>query len=123
VYFYDIGDVEGGEGARFENLVACALLKRCHFLEDYEGFKMHLHYVRDKDGREVDFAVLKDKKLSLLMEAKWSDSVPSSSLRYFSERLKPQQTPCQIVGKNVPEVTLKGIKVVSASTLLQNIPL
>ena len=30
------------EGARFENLVACQLLKLCHFLEDTEGYRMEL---------------------------------------------------------------------------------
>ncbi|HED13662.1 MAG TPA: hypothetical protein ENI62_08415 [Gammaproteobacteria bacterium] len=58
VYFFDVGDVIGEEGARFENLVAAALLKRLHFIEDHDGYRCELRYIRDKEGREVDFATL-----------------------------------------------------------------
>ena len=54
---YDNADVIGDEGARFENLVATTLLKRINFFEDYEGFRYELCYIRDKEGREVDFAI------------------------------------------------------------------
>jgi predicted AAA+ superfamily ATPase len=38
-YFYDTGQVSGDEGSKLETLVACALLKELHFLEDTEtGF-------------------------------------------------------------------------------------
>jgi uncharacterized protein len=37
IYFYDIARVNAPGGARFENLVACALLKRNEFLEDTLG--------------------------------------------------------------------------------------
>ncbi len=39
VYFFDLGDVEEDEGARFENLVAFGLPKRIHFLEDRDGYR------------------------------------------------------------------------------------
>src|SRR3989304_2651073 len=55
VYFFYNGDVLADEGARFENLVATHLLKRIHFLEDRDGDRYELAYVRDRDGREVDF--------------------------------------------------------------------
>ena len=50
---------------------------------------MELCYIRDKEKREVDFAVVCDGKLVELYEAKSSDELPSTSLRYFAERLKP----------------------------------
>jgi len=53
VYFFDNGDVLGDEGARFENLVATSLIKRLHFLEDRDGYRYELRYIRDKEGREV----------------------------------------------------------------------
>ena len=40
-------------GERFENFVACQLLKHCHFLEDTEGFPMELRFLRDTDKREI----------------------------------------------------------------------
>ncbi len=33
----------------------------CHFVEDTQGYKMELRFLRDADKREVDFVVLKDK--------------------------------------------------------------
>ncbi len=89
VYFFDNADVIGDEGARFENLVATHLLKRLHFLEDREGYRYELCYVRDKEGREVDFAIIKDGKLEELVEVKHSDDRISRPLVYHAERQKP----------------------------------
>ena len=83
----------GDEGARFENLVAASLIKRLHFLEDRDVFRYELRYIRDKEGREVDFAVLKDGKLEELIEVKFSDQDISKSLSYYSKRLKPKNLP------------------------------
>lgn len=92
VYFFDNGDVLGDEGARFENLVAASLIKRLHFLEDRDGFKYELRYIRDKEGREVDFAIIKDGNLDELIEVKYSYEEISRSLSYYSERLKPEKS-------------------------------
>jgi len=87
VYFYDVGRVTDDGGARFENLVACHLLARAHWLEDTQGERVALHYVRDREKREVDFATVRDGKLEWLVEAKLSEDMLSPHLRYFSERL------------------------------------
>ena len=93
VYFFDNADVpdEGakGKGARFENLVATHLLKRLHYLEDREGYRCELAFIRDKEGREVDFVILIDGKLHELIEVKYSDDSISPALRYYKERLNP----------------------------------
>ncbi len=89
VYFFDNGDVGGGEGPRFENLIATTLLKRLHYLEDYGGHRCELRYIRDKEGREVDFAILKDDVLEELLEVKLGDEELSPALRYYNERLRP----------------------------------
>lgn len=73
-------------GHRFENLVACQLLKYCHFKEDTEGYKMDLRYLRDTDKREVDFVVLKENKCEFAVECKISDKNINPSIRYFRER-------------------------------------
>ncbi|OGR07820.1 MAG: hypothetical protein A2511_12610 [Deltaproteobacteria bacterium RIFOXYD12_FULL_50_9] len=90
-YFFDNGDVLGDEGARFENLVAATLMKRLHFLEDRDGYRYELRYIRDKEGREVDFAILKDGLLEELIEVKFGDETISKSLLYYAERLKPKR--------------------------------
>jgi predicted AAA+ superfamily ATPase len=85
LYLWD-WSVIGDEGIRFENLVAAQLLKYCHLLEDTEGFRMELRYIRDTDKREVDFVVLQDSKPLFAVEVKLSDTKLAPALRYFAER-------------------------------------
>ena len=110
VYFFDNADVMGGDGAKFENLIATHLLKRLHYLEDYEGYRCELRYIRDKEGREVDFAILKEGVLEELIEIKYSDEDISRSLRYYTERLKPRRA-TQIVAKLRKPYDKDGIRV------------
>ena len=74
-------------GPRFENLVACQLLKYCHFLEDTEGFRMELRFLRDTDKREVDFLVLKDGRPEFAVECKTGEKAVNPALYYFRERI------------------------------------
>lgn len=97
VYFYDNADLLSEGGARLENLVATHLLKRLHFLEDYEGFRCSLHYIRDRDGREVDFLTVVDGVPEDLIEVKTSDTAISNSLRYYADKIKPKRA-IQIIG-------------------------
>jgi len=89
VYFFDNGDVTGDESQRFENLVANHLLKQIHFLEDSTGERFELKYIRDKEGREVDFVIVREGKVEMLIEAKLSDSKIHRPLQYYAERLNP----------------------------------
>lgn len=98
VYFFDNMDVQGDEGARFENLVANHVLKETQFLHDRDGHRYAVGYVRDKEHREVDFAIYRDKTLLELIEVKLSDATPSKSLLYYGERLRPKRA-TQIVHK------------------------
>jgi hypothetical protein len=66
--------------------VACQLLKFCHYTEDTQGHRTELRFLRDTDGREVDFVVLKDKRPTFAVEVKTGDRGLSPSLRYFKER-------------------------------------
>jgi len=91
VYFYDNGDVIGNEGAVFENLVATQLLKKLHFLEDRDGYRYELRYIRDKEGREVDFAILKEGMIEELIEVKFSDDKISKHLKYYAKKLNPEK--------------------------------
>lgn len=115
VYFYDTGDVIGDEGAHFENLVATHLLKQLHFDEDRSGDRYGLHYVRDKEGHEVDFLVTKNKSVEELIEVKVSDSRVSPSLLYFANKLKPRLGCRQIVRdlRTAQTGTFQGVRVQS----------
>ena len=110
VYFFDNADVVGDPGARFENLVATHLLKRIQFLEDRDGFRYELNYLRDKEGREVDFVVVKDGEIEELIEVKTGDAAPSRGLRYYAERLRPQRA-TQIVADLDRPFDRDGIRV------------
>ncbi len=110
VYFFDNQDVLDETGARFENLVATHLLKRLHFEEDYEGRRCELLYIRDKEGREVDFAIVRDGVLAELVEVKYSDSAVSRSLKYYTDRLKPEKS-TQIVATLREPFDQDGIRV------------
>lgn len=85
LYLWDWSVIEN-KGARFENLVASQLLKYCHFLEDTEGEKMELRFLRDTDKREVDFVVLKNKKPIFAVECKTGAKTLSPHIKYFTER-------------------------------------
>lgn len=61
-------------GARAENLVASALLKAVHFWTDHGLGDFGLHFVRDKEKREVDFLVSRDGEAWFLVEVKSSAS-------------------------------------------------
>lgn len=82
-YFYDGAMPAGDDGARLENLVACALLKEAHRAEDVAGEDVALHYVRDRDGREVDFLIVRNGEPWQLVEVKWAEATPAPHLRRF----------------------------------------
>jgi len=86
LYMWDWSGVEE-HGARFENLVASQLLKYCHWIEDTEGHAMELRYLRDTDGREIDFVVLREGKPLFAVECKSGDKALSPALRYVAERV------------------------------------
>jgi len=110
VYFFDNADVLGDEGARFENLVATSLLKRLNYLEDRDGYRYELRYIRDKEGREVDFAIIKEGDLKELIEVKYSDESISKSLLYYTRRLNPKRA-TQLVATLKRSFDKGGIKV------------
>lgn len=87
LYFWDWSTLEDS-GARFENFVASHLLKYCHFMEDTQGEKMELAYLRDTEEREIDFVILKNKKPFFAVECKVGERAVSPHIHYFKNRLK-----------------------------------
>ena len=75
--------------ARFENLVASSLLKSVN-LWTQSGLSHHdLHFIRDKQKREVDFLVTKNNKPWILIEANLSSQANlSKNLVRFQELTK-----------------------------------
>ncbi len=82
-YFYDTGQVIGDPGIKLENTVACALQKEIHFREDCFGEERKLFYIKDKEGKEIDFCIASDNIPSLFLEVKWNDDNLSPNFQKF----------------------------------------
>lgn len=82
-YFYDNGMVLGDNGVKLENLVACALLKEVHRAIDVEGEELGLHYIRNKEGYEIDFLITRDDQPEQMIEVKWRDDNLSQNFKKF----------------------------------------
>jgi hypothetical protein len=67
-------------------MVASQLLKYCHWLEDTQGHRMELRYLRDTDKREVDFVVLRDGAPEFAVECKTGERGVSPAAAYFKAR-------------------------------------
>lgn len=128
VYFFDTGLVQGDAGVRFENLVACHLLKATHWQQDALGKNVDLHYVRTKDGAEVDFA-LSDvlsgasgaiPELTHLIECKLSDAKPHAALKRFSHE-QPQAEALQVVRDLRHEQDFNGLQIRDAASWLMQL--
>lgn len=118
IYFYDVGRITADHAARFENVVALALLRKIQEGQDLRGEKSALYYVRDKEKREVDFLTVIDRKVHDLVEVKLSDSKLSSNLAYFNERLKPLY-PVQVVHDLARELSIGNVPIRRAAEWLR----
>jgi len=122
-YFYDTGQVPDEPGMKLENLVACALLKEIHFREDCLGEKWDIFYLRNKDGREIDFLITKKGKPALMIEVKWSDDQPSANFPFFEKYIAGVKK-IQIVKELNREKTYpEGTEIRSAKNWLSEIKL
>jgi len=76
------------DGARAETFVACHLLKAVEGWTDLGLGDFELRYVRDKQKREVDFLVVRDRQPWFLVEVKLTDASLSPSLAHFQAQTK-----------------------------------
>ncbi len=116
-YLWDWSEVEE-EGPRFENMVASHLLKFCDFYYHVYGIKTELRYIRDREGREVDFLVTWDNIPWFMVECKLKNG-RSQALNYFGDRLSVKQK--FLVTMNDPSHYLEkktGVHVIPASKFL-----
>ena len=121
VYFYDTGLVLGDEGLRFENLVACHLLKNVHWQQDTRGAAADLHYIRTKDEAEVDFCLSEGDTLTHLVECKLADAKPHRALGRFAAQW-PQAQAIQLLRDCPVEADIGGLQVRDAAPWLAALP-
>lgn len=106
---------------RFENLVACHLLKWIHFQQDTKGRDLDLRYFRDIDRREVDFVVTENRKPLLFIECKWKDESVHKGLSYLKKRF-PNTQSLQISATGTRDFqTPDGIRVCPAIAFLETL--
>ncbi len=107
--------------ARFENLVACHLLKWVHYEQDTKGRELELRYFRDIDGREVDFVVVEGRRPVLLAECKWADAPLDRGVRYLKARF-PHAEAWQISATGTKDYqSPEGVRVAPALRLLERL--
>jgi uncharacterized protein len=92
-----------------------------HLLEDQEGYRLGLHYLRDVDKREVDFLVTAEGKPWFAVECKVSDRSAAPALRYFGDRLEIPYL-YQITLKGKEDVLDGPVRVMPAAKFLAALP-
>ena len=86
-YLYDWVEVPQ-ESFRFENMVALHLLKAVRTWRAMGEGDIGLHYVRDKEKREVDFLLTEKHRPICLIECKLSETDVSPALSHYQDRLR-----------------------------------
>lgn len=74
-------------GDKAETFVACHLLKAVDGWNDMGLGDFELGYLRDKEKREVDFAVIRDGKPWFLVEVERHDESISHALKYYQDQV------------------------------------
>lgn len=120
VYFFDTGLVRGDQGLLLENALAGMLLKHVHFLQDGLGKSSGLHYIRTKDGVEVDFALSEEGRLTQMVECKLGDNKPHRGLSRFAGQF-PDVEAVQIVYGLRQEEFRNGIRIADAANWLSGL--
>lgn len=120
-YGWDWGMVEA-PGPRFENFLAVQLQRAVAAWNEQGLGPFRLHYLRTKDGTEVDFAVADRRRVHLLVEAKASDTTLLPCLATLQAKA---QAPLAVQVVNQPKVCVqkgKGLYVMGADRFLSLLP-
>ena len=119
-YFYDNGSVDGDQGAKLENIIACSLIKELQYLEDTTGCHVALNFIRDKEKREVDFLILIDNIPKLLIEVKSKDDNFSPHLFRFQKILNVPEA-LQVVYKLKHKKSKENIRMIPINEFLNDL--
>lgn len=119
LYLWDWSEVPG-PAARFENFVASHLLKFCDYFYDTQGYRTRLHYLRDRQQREVDFLVTYEGRPWFAVEVKTGAGKISTPLRYFTDKLRIPYS-FQVTQERGIDYLQNGIRVISADKFLSSL--
>jgi uncharacterized protein len=122
IFFYDCAAAyDDTGGAQLENLVACSLLKFTQFRKDAAGESWELFYLRDKESREVDFVVTRNRRVEWLIEVKTSSDSVGHALGYYTQKLKPRES-LQLVLDLERPLEKSGVRIVALAEWLEALP-
>ncbi len=119
IYFFDTALVTGDDGAKLENLVAVSLLKDVCARVDNKAQLCELHYIRTKDGKEIDFVITNPEGIEQAIEVKVSDKSLSKTLLSFKEKYDIQAV--QIVKSIKNEYKQNNINILKAENYLNDL--
>lgn len=119
IYFFDTALVTGDDGAKLENLVAVSLLKDVCARVDNKAQLCKLHYIRTKDGKEIDFVITNPEGIEQAIEVKVSDKSLSKTLLSFKEKYNIQAV--QIVKSIKNEYKQNNINIIKAENYLNDL--
>ncbi len=117
IYFFDTAYVLGDDAVQWENACATMLLKHAHYEQDVLGQATSLHYLRTKEGVEVDFMLCENDEPTQLIECKHADYRPASALIRFSA-LFPNADAIQLVRELRQEEYRNSVMVVKGAAWL-----
>lgn len=123
-YPRDWAEVED-PGARTEAFLAGHLLKAVEIWTDLGLGSYELRYLRDKEKREVDFLVVRNRKPWFLVEAKHSDVTLSPALAHFQRQTEAPHAFQVVLERDfvaADPFTRNDPCVVPATTLLSQLP-
>ncbi len=118
-YFTDWSQIPD-EGSRFENCVASHLWKAVQTWTNLGLANLDLHFLRDRDQREVDFLITREQRPWFIVECKLAETQFSESLRYFSRQLVVPGI--QLLLKKGVHRTEGELTVISANHWLGHLP-
>lgn len=123
VYLWDVPRIKE-PAARFENMVAVELLRAVTSWNDLGHGTFSLNFIKNKEQQEVDFLIANEQEPVLLIEAKYSDTVPSPALRKFQTSLDVPAVQLTMGGDRYRLLSNAGrsILVVAASQWLSQLP-
>lgn len=101
-------------GARFENLVACHLLKWVHFKQDTEGLDLDLRFYRDTQQREIDFVLCEGATPTHFIECKLGEESVGKNLRFIKNKFSKAEVMQISLHGEKDYVTPEGIRVMPA---------
>ena len=90
------------------------LLKHVHFRQDSRGKDVGLHYIRTKDGSEVDFVLSENKQLTHLIECRLTDSTLNRPLAGFAGKF-PTAEAIQLVHSLRQEESRASVRIADAA--------